>query len=324
MAEVLSVIIRRAGENASPLVARCNIVPSCLAVVRRLRPSSSTVSSVQMQGTNLQKLKLKAKAAGTSVEGGANSATAPLTVPTFADACTPAEIIAEATGVCVCVYVCVCVAPSPTHTNHPSLTTTTTTTTIAEYAAAAAEEEELSRSVPVETAALADMLLLRQSALSLLADSVTCAGWDAQKYIADVVDVACGILSLEVGHTEAARLSRRTATFLLRFIVSGLQGKLFQLGGRASGSGSGSSGHIPTSDSKSTTYNGMSSGSADDPGSHLLVIYRALKLAADDKDSVVQFHAQNALAHIGALVRADFTDVAMKEKAPKITILGSR
>ena len=49
----------------------------------------------------------------------------------------------------------------------------------------------------VAAAVAADIALLRQSAMSLLADSVVCAGWTASKYLLDIIDVAVGVLSLE-------------------------------------------------------------------------------------------------------------------------------
>ena len=159
------------------------------------------------------------------------------------------------------------------------------------------QEPELP-SVPIETAVLADQLLLRQSALSLLADAIAFAGWTSQKYMTDVVDVAVGILTLETGYNEVMRLSRRTASFLLRYIVNGLQEKLFIMGGPGEG------------------------GIGTDSGSHLLLIYRTLKLLSDDHDDVVKLHVQTALSQIGELVREDISsNMGVNEKAPKITIL---
>lgn len=42
-----------------------------------------------------------------------------------------------------------------------------------------------------------DRALLRQSAMSLLADSIVSAGWSASNYLIDILDVATGMLSIE-------------------------------------------------------------------------------------------------------------------------------
>jgi Required for nuclear transport of RNA pol II C-terminus 1 len=48
------------------------------------------------------------------------------------------------------------------------------------------------------SAALAgDRALLRQSAMSLLAEAVVCAGWSASKFLIDILDIAAGVLSME-------------------------------------------------------------------------------------------------------------------------------
>ena len=57
----------------------------------------------------------------------------------------------------------------------------------------------------VAAAAAADIALLRQSAMSLLAESAVCAGWTASKYLLDILDIAVGVLTLE-------GMNRRTQT----------------------------------------------------------------------------------------------------------------
>lgn len=62
------------------------------------------------------------------------------------------------------------------------------------------------------SAALAsDRALLRQSAMSLLAEAVVCAGWGAPKYLVDILDIAAGVLSMEgVAHrTQTSSSIRR-------------------------------------------------------------------------------------------------------------------
>jgi hypothetical protein len=51
----------------------------------------------------------------------------------------------------------------------------------------------------VSAAALVgDEALLRQSAMSLLAEAVVCAGYSGSKYFMDILDIATGVLSMEV------------------------------------------------------------------------------------------------------------------------------
>jgi hypothetical protein len=86
----------------------------------------------------------------------------------------------------------------------------------------------------VTTAAfVGDNALLRQSAMSLLAEAVVCAGWSASKYFMDIIDIATGVLSMEgVGGGKGKVTSqmslniRRSAAFLLRHSITGLGEKL--------------------------------------------------------------------------------------------------
>jgi Required for nuclear transport of RNA pol II C-terminus 1 len=67
-------------------------------------------------------------------------------------------------------------------------------------------------------AALAgDRALLRQSAMSLLAEAVVCAGWSASKYLVDILDIAAGVLSLE-GSAHSTQTSSSIRRFFSIFV----------------------------------------------------------------------------------------------------------
>ncbi len=56
-------------------------------------------------------------------------------------------------------------------------------------------------------------MLYRQSAISLLADAVVVGGWAITKYLDDLLDVAYGVLSMEIDdrapNVQVARICRR-------------------------------------------------------------------------------------------------------------------
>lgn len=58
-------------------------------------------------------------------------------------------------------------------------------------------------------AAVADEVLLRQCALSAMAECVGTAGWSCYKFTGDILDIAHGVLTMELSHTQAARSARR-------------------------------------------------------------------------------------------------------------------
>jgi len=118
----------------------------------------------------------------------------------------------------------------------------------------------------------AEQVLLRQSILSLVAECLAVSGYSAGKYIVDVVGLMSGILRLEqprpadsADQAQARMSARRTAAFCLRYVVNGLEQKLFQ---------------------------NMSLES-----DQLRLIYEALKIAAADKqDKVTKFHGEVGLS----------------------------
>jgi len=55
----------------------------------------------------------------------------------------------------------------------------------------------------------ADTVLLRQSAVSLLAEAISTSGWSAAKYMIDTLDIAVGILTFETKSTQTNRSIRR-------------------------------------------------------------------------------------------------------------------
>jgi Required for nuclear transport of RNA pol II C-terminus 1 len=85
------------------------------------------------------------------------------------------------------------------------------------------EIKSSTRDKPVGDASLAalagDRALLRQSAMSLLAEAVVCAGWSASKYLIDILDIAAGVLSMEgVAHTTQTSSSVRRYLYLQVFL----------------------------------------------------------------------------------------------------------
>ena len=66
-------------------------------------------------------------------------------------------------------------------------------------------------------AGAADRAILRQSALSLLAEAVVCSGWSASAQstrLFDVLDIATGVLSMETESSQIAVATRRYLTLL--------------------------------------------------------------------------------------------------------------
>jgi len=133
----------------------------------------------------------------------------------------------------------------------------------------------------------ADAALLRQSSVSLLAEAMTVAGWGGSRFVYDVLDVAIGILQMETKYSQIARASRRSASFLLRHLISNLDEKLIAM---------------------------------ENGGELLRCAYKALKLSANDSDTVVAFHSQVALAAIDELVRASLLK-STSENNCKIRVL---
>jgi hypothetical protein len=144
----------------------------------------------------------------------------------------------------------------------------------------------------------ADEVLFRQSAFSLLAEAIGLAGLTVRQYLMDVVDVAVGALRMETATVNNGYKNlkdvvsvRRSAVFLLRYIVSGLEKQVYTL---------------------------------SDVGSHFKAIYRALKLAARDKDDVVKFHAECALGDVDCIMRGQLTlseEQLTGENLPKIRVI---
>ncbi len=275
VAEALSVIIRRAGVLAAPLITSVPIVPACISVVKQLRPSTATVQHVADINANLSSNRMSATTSATTI-----------------DAISNVTVEANAKGIPV-------------------------ETAVNDKQTMQAAIDNAIPSIEMSSSILVDSLILRQSALSLLAECVTCSGWGAHRYIHDVIDIAIGILHHELSYTEASRLSRRTAAFMLRFIVMGLNEKLFVLGENI---------HKNSNYFDPLNENGQYLRGAveTDSGSYLLSIHRCLRLCCDDKDNIVKLHCDTALVSIGDLVRTEMTaNLGVNEKVPKITILSS-
>lgn len=117
---------------------------------------------------------------------------------------------------------------------------------------------------------VSDSILLRQSAIALLSDSVGILGWSAQKYLTDVIEIAVDILKVEYKRLQTNRIMRRSASFLLRSLLIGLDDRIFLI----------------------------------DNGSHLSNIYSSLKMFAHDKDEVVKHHIEVGISFIDKMVRS--------------------
>ena len=144
----------------------------------------------------------------------------------------------------------------------------------------------------------ADEVLFRQSAFSLLAEAIGLAGLTVKQHLLDVVDVAVGVLRHETATINNGYKNikdvvpvRRSAIFLLRHIVAGIAKHFYTL---------------------------------SDVENHIKTVYRALKLAAKDKDDVVKFHAECGLSDFDSVMREQLTLTEAQltgEDLPKIRVI---
>lgn len=133
------------------------------------------------------------------------------------------------------------------------------------------ETSDGSSKIDVELAAsVADRALLRQSAVSLIADTVATAGFGSLSNLDEVVQFASDILEVEYSNEKLSVAMRRSAIFLIRYVITGLDRKIF---------------------------------SARDPGDLLHRAYARVKIAMRDSDTIVKFHAECAFAAIDGLMR---------------------
>ena len=227
--EALAVVLRRAGDAAPPLVPR--LVSACLRVVRT-RPTAAQSSAVESK-VNLLTMRIsKDDDICTANNNNANNDNDDVVVDDDDD----------------------------DEDNAASRRRRRQNAVAAEAKVEA--KIEASRRLTDFAALSADAILLRQSAVSLLAESMAAAGWSAARHLADVLDVAIGILTMEAHQLQSARASRRSAAFLLRYTLAGLHDKIFVM----------------------------------DDGDHLEAAYRVLKLACRDRDEVVAFHSEAGIA----------------------------
>ena len=115
---------------------------------------------------------------------------------------------------------------------------------------------------------------------------------------------------MERGIDQSSALARRTAAFLLRFVVGGLQRKLFFMGsGGGSGVGGGGLG-LGLGVVGGGGIRGIGGLNGQNQGQSqselpLHTIYKSLKVAVDSEtDAVARFHCENALLEISSLVSA--------------------
>jgi hypothetical protein len=179
------------------------------------------------------------------------------------------------------------------------------------------EESEVSEKTDAEIAKInetiesvslaADSIYLRQSAYSLLSEAIACGGWTATKYLSDTLDVAIGTLQLEYNshrhhrhpnssanpqqhqqqHQQENLIMRRSSIFLIKYILQGLQEKLF---------------YIPFG------------------GNYLKDIKRILTVCCrENEDAIVSFQAQRGLFLLEEMVKEQLRP--KEEGLPKIRIL---
>ena len=160
------------------------------------------------------------------------------------------------------------------------------------------DEGDLSDKALRDVCVSADEVLFRQSAFSLLAEATGMAGLTVGHYLMDVVDVAVGALKHETAdinnnykYIKDVIPVRRSASFLLRYIVTGLEKGDYSI---------------------------------TDMGSQMKVIYRALKIAARDNDDIVKFHAESGLSTFDSVMRSQLTlteEQLTGENLPKIRVI---
>jgi hypothetical protein len=63
--------------------------------------------------------------------------------------------------------------------------------------------------INTSAACTADLVLFRQSCISLLCECVVKAGWSGEKFCRDVLDIGYGILNFETVYNQASRACRR-------------------------------------------------------------------------------------------------------------------
>jgi hypothetical protein len=147
--------------------------------------------------------------------------------------------------------------------------------------------------------------LLRQSAISLLAEAFLVSNWSAIKYLNDVLDISLGIIQLEnpaisskkyaehllSGLKYSVHTSRRAAAFLIRYILTGLHQKLFR-----------------TTDGRSyeTIISALERVEAY-PSRNVIVEGKLINVP---EDSVVLFHVRCALALIEDLQAQEFSMIS--------------
>lgn len=87
---------------------------------------------------------------------------------------------------------------------------TTTSSALVQFPTAGELAQQVAVNTQLELAALAaDRDILRQSAVSLLAEAVSTAGAAAYRYLDDVLDMAVGVLQMETGYDHSSRAARR-------------------------------------------------------------------------------------------------------------------
>ena len=118
----------------------------------------------------------------------------------------------------------------------------------------------------------ADAVLLRQSAISVLAEAVGGAGWAARRHLPDVLDLSASVLRMERGWGQECVAARRACSMLLLLLVKGLGAKLFDL---------------------------VECSGQDFIGD----VKKVAKLSMSDSDPVVAFHSSCAVQAINNLMR---------------------
>lgn len=85
-------------------------------------------------------------------------------------------------------------------------------TSVVQFPSSTEIAKQAAHGAQLEGAALAaDRDILRQSAVSLLAEAVSTAGPAAYRYLDDILDMAVGMLQMETAHDQSSRAARRYA-----------------------------------------------------------------------------------------------------------------
>ena len=115
--------------------------------------------------------------------------------------------------------------PAPDRANSKMITNASPTSNFASIVAESSNNgalvetgPQVSKSDLERAVEVADANILRQSAVSLLAEALILAGPASYRYLDDIMDLALGVLSTEQGHGQSVRAARRYDLVLLSLV----------------------------------------------------------------------------------------------------------